>query len=457
MLVPRTLAAMIASTVSIAVLATLNEKPELDKILTWLDVETLVLLFSMMVIVSILCETGFFDYVAVLAYKIAKGSQWPLITTLCLFTAFISAFLDNVTTILLITPVTIRLCEVMGLDPRHVLVCMVIFSNIGGTATPIGDPPNVIIISNPTIVSSKIDFMVFTQHMAPGVIFCVITAYIFMRIYYSRGQMHFTDPPDVVEFRHEIDVWKKAYNSLPGYTHEEDVVRLILERKIKHMGKVLLKKMKNMKPNEGEYRASLKELEEKAGYHYLDAMILLVLADFEEIRKHISSCGMGYFSFFQRTICLDEGEILPVLVVEDLGLLEIIGAATEGFISSFSPEAQLNAAMLLLLWVSAIASTFMDNIPFTTAMLPVITRMADNLDLPLQPLVWSLAFGACLGGNGSLIGASANVVCAGIAENHGYRFTFVHFFKIGFPMMLVTVLTASVYLLICHSAIGWNY
>ncbi|KAM7290649.1 hypothetical protein ISCGN_027261 [Ixodes scapularis] len=124
--------------------------------MSWLDVETLSLLFGMMILVAILCETGFFDYAAVIAFRLARGRVWPLVTTLCVFTAVVSAFLDNVTTILLMTPATIKLCEVMDLDPKHILIWLVIFSNIGGAATPVGDPPNVIIISNPQVVSLRL-------------------------------------------------------------------------------------------------------------------------------------------------------------------------------------------------------------------------------------------------------------------------------------------------------------
>ncbi len=116
-------------------------------------------------------------------------------------------------------------------------------------------------------------------------------------------------------------------------------------------------------------------------------------------------------------------------------------------------------ALLLILWVSGLASAFIDNIPFTTMMIPVVKRLNENvmLDLPLQPLVWALALGACLGGNGTLIGASANVVCAGVAEQHGYKFTFLDFFKLGFPLTILSLCVASAYLMICHVAFDWNY
>ena len=147
-IVNRTLAAMLGATAAITCLTLIRDRPSLEKVVSWLDVETLCLLFGMMVLVAILCETGFFDYVAVMAFKIAKGRTWPLIITLCIITGMLSAFLDNVTTILLMTPVTIRLCEIKNIDPKCVLIAQVMFSNIGGAATPVGDPPNVIIISS---------------------------------------------------------------------------------------------------------------------------------------------------------------------------------------------------------------------------------------------------------------------------------------------------------------------
>lgn len=147
-IVNRTFAAMIASTLAIGVLAAMDERPSMPKLISWIDVETLLLLFGMMIMVAILSETGIFDFLAVYAYQVTNGRVWPLINCLCIFTAVLSSFLDNVTTVLLMTPVTIRLCEVMELNPVPVLMSMVIYSNVGGTLTPVGDPPNVIIASN---------------------------------------------------------------------------------------------------------------------------------------------------------------------------------------------------------------------------------------------------------------------------------------------------------------------
>lgn len=144
----RCFAAILASTVALATLTILERKPTMHEILSWIDAETILLLFSMMILVAIFSQTGIFDYLAVYAYEITSGRIWPLISYLALFTVILSMFLDNVTTILLMTPVIIRICEVVQLNPIQVLTVILIFCNIGGIATPVGDPPNLMIISN---------------------------------------------------------------------------------------------------------------------------------------------------------------------------------------------------------------------------------------------------------------------------------------------------------------------
>lgn len=144
--------------------------------------------------------------------------------------------------------------------------------------------------------------------------------------------------------------------------------------------------------------------------------------------------------------------------LERLGLIQWIGHHTVNIIMSVSPESRLAVAIILILWISAITSAFVDSIPVTTMMVKIVVSLAQNttLDLPLQPLVWALAFGPCLGGNGTLVGASANVVCAGIAEQHGYTFSFNKYFKVGFPIMIGSVIVTTAYLMIAHCVFTWH-
>lgn len=160
-IVHRTFAAVCCATMSIAILAYLDNRPTMEEIISWMDVEPILLLFCMMIIVGILTETGIFDYLAVYIYKITDGKIWPLIHWLCLITALISSFLDNVSTILLMTPITIRICEVIELQPIPVLMGIIVHANIGGLLTPIGDPPNIIVTSNTYIAKHVCTLVIF--------------------------------------------------------------------------------------------------------------------------------------------------------------------------------------------------------------------------------------------------------------------------------------------------------
>ncbi|XP_077983756.1 P protein-like [Glandiceps talaboti] len=488
-LVHRTLAAMIGALAALATLSALNERPSLHYIMEWIDYETLALLWGMMTMVAIFADTGVFDWAALMAYKLAKGRMWVLITILCIFTGVVSAFLDNVTTILLMTPVTIRLCEVLNLDPKLVLIAEVLFSNIGGTATAVGDPPNVIIVSNKEIQEAGIDFAEFTLHMFIGVIFCMIAGYGLLRLLYRNMKIQNTESQDIADIHREIEIWKRAAARIVPTTKEENTVKALLLEKVVNLEHDLHSKLYDSKRHTEQvdpcWRDKLAELEDKYKvtdpvllikssivlvvtilffftYSFLPidtnigwiavigAMWMLVITDIAHLESVFERIEWATLLFFAALFVLMEG-------LTYLGLIDFIGDAVSDLIASVPLEYQLMVAIITIVWVSAIASSFIDNIPFTTAMIPIIINVSVSNNLPLKPLVWSLAYGACLGGNGTLIGASANVVCAGIAEQHGYTITFNQFFKVGFPMMLVTTFVAMIYLLICHVALDWNY
>ncbi|KAK7097317.1 P protein-like isoform X2 [Littorina saxatilis] len=486
-LVHRTLAAMLGALAAIAVLSAINQRPSTETIIGWMEMETLMLLFGMMIIVAVVSDTGIFDFSALKAYQLAEGKVWPLVTLLCIFSAVVSAFLDNVTTILLLAPVTIRLCEVLNLEPRVILIAEVLFSNIGGTATAIGDPPNVIIVGQ--LESDGITFTVFTAHMVIGIILITFVAYGFLRFYYrNMEQLSNPDPPEIAELNHEIQIWRRAASRLVVVTREETLMRALFLQKAVELENLKNKTIhRKRKADKKDLNATLRQLEReyqikdmslliKCGFvlltclvfffmysfvssihiglgwiAVLGAMWLLVIADTSDLESILHRVEWSTLLFFGALFILMEA-------LAELHLMEWIGEQMRDLIINVDAEYRLTAAVVIIVWVSALASSFIDNIPYTTAMIPVLKQLSDDVDVDLQllPLVIALAFGACLGGNGTLIGASANVVCAGIAEQHGYTISFKQFFKVGFPMMLVTTLTATVYLLICHSAIKWN-
>jgi len=529
--VHRTVAALIGSFWSLAVLSFVVERPTFLEVIEWIDYDTIGLLFGMMVLVGIFSTTGFFEWSAVQAYKLSRGNIWRLVIMLCGFTAVASMFLDNVTTILLVAPVTLRLCRVLDLDPLPVLLCEVIFSNIGGTATGIGDPPNILIISNSQIKQSGIvDFSTFTLHVAPGALIAMVTTFIMINFVYKKRicQRAPVDP-----LTKEITIWKKTLHSydtnqkgLAQKGHDSvreklvQHIRELEERQRQKMSSVAAleaaleagehseggseaqkgkgkEKAENDAPgpdtsesgdqgDQGAPTINLAEMEKK--YRITDitlfiksycvlavviilfflhsflheinmplpwiailgSMVLLLLSgedNFHEILEKVETCTLLFFA----------GLFVMVRCVEELGVTIWIAKTTADFIEVF-PEGKIRLALavILIIWVCAIVSMFIDNIPFTTTMIPVVVKLSQGaLNLPLGPLTWAMAFGACLGGNGTLIGASANVVAAGIAEQFGQPISFNYFFKMGFPCMVVSTVTATIYMVLTHVLIEW--
>ncbi|KAE8625641.1 hypothetical protein XENTR_v10006350 [Xenopus tropicalis] len=490
-IVHRTLAAMLGSLAALAALALVGDRPSLVKVVEWIDYETLALLFGMMILVAVFSDTGFFDYCAVKAYQLSRGRIWPMIIILCLIAAILSAFLDNVTTMLLFTPVTIRLCEVLNLDPRHVLIAEVIFTNIGGAATAVGDPPNVIIVSNQELRKVELDFAGFTGHMFLGICLVLLVSFPFLRILYWNKKLYNKEPSEIVELKHEIHVWRLTAQRINPASREETAVKCLLMQKVLKLESLLRKKLqtfqRQISQEDKNWETNIQELQKR---HGISDKILLI--------KCLSVLGFVIFMFFLNSfvpeIHLDLGWIailgsLWLLVLADvhdfeiilhrvewatllffaalfvlmealahLHLIEYIGEQTALLIKAVPEDERLAIAIILVVWVSALASSLIDNIPFTATMIPVLINLSQDADvnLPIKPLIFALAIGACLGGNGTLIGASANVVCAGIAEQHGYGFSFMEFFRLGFPMMIVSTAIGMCYLLVAHVVLGWN-
>ncbi|XP_043927743.1 P protein [Protopterus annectens] len=471
-IVHRTLAAMLGSLAALAALAVIGDRPSLVKVVEWIDYETLALLFGMMILVAIFSETGFFDYCAVKAYQLSRGRVWAMIIILCLIAAILSAFLDNVTTMLLFTPVTIRLCEALNLDPRHVLIAEVIFTNIGGAATAVGDPPNVIIVSKPDLRKKGIDFADFTGHMFLGISLVLLVSFLFLKLLFWNKKLYNKEPSEIVELKHEIHVWRLTAQRINPASREEIAVRCLLIQKVQTLESALRKKLRSFQSQisqeDKNWEMNIQELQKT---HKITDVSLLI--------KCLSVLGfvicMFFINSFVPGIHLDlatlaflifpawtsTGLISTNVVMQALAhlqLIDYIGQQTAMLIKTVPEDQRLAVAIILVLWVSALASSLIDNIPFTATMIPVLLNLSMDADvnLPVKPLIFALAMGACLGGNGTLIGASANVVCAGIAEQHGYGFSFMEFFRLGFPMMLVSSAIGMCYLLFVHVALGWN-
>ncbi|XP_054523248.1 P protein isoform X9 [Pan troglodytes] len=435
-IVHRTLAAMLGSLAALAALAVIGDRPSLTHVVEWIDFETLALLFGMMILVAIFSETGFFDYCAVKAYRLSRGRVWAMIIMLCLIAAVLSAFLDNVTTMLLFTPVTIRLCEVLNLDPRQVLIAEVIFTNIGGAATAIGDPPNVIIVSNQELRKMGLDFAGFTAHMFIGICLVLLVCFPLLRLLYWNRKLYNKEPSEIVELKHEIHVWRLTAQRISPASREETAVRRLLLGKVLALEHLLAQRLhtfhRQISQEDKNWETNIQELQKK---HRISDGILLA--------KCLTVLGFAIFMFFLNSF-------VPGIHL-DLGWIAILGAI---WLLILADIHDFEIILHRVEWATLLFFAAL----FVLMEIPVLLNLSHDpeVGLPAPPLMYALAFGACLGGNGTLIGASANVVCAGIAEQHGYGFSFMEFFRLGFPMMVVSCTVGMCYLLVAHVVVGWN-
>ncbi|XP_017080166.1 P protein [Drosophila eugracilis] len=469
-LTDRTFAALLMATTGIAIITAIGNRPSLQTIISWIDFETLMLLLGMMIIVAITSETGIFDWMAVLAYRISKGHPWPLVILLCTITAVMSCVLDNVTMLLLMAPIAIRLCEVMAVQTSLVLILVVLYSNLGGTLTPVGDPPNVILATNPHVIGQGVNFLNFTIHMLPGVVFGVIIGYgiIYLTMRKSlfkldeqqlrlAAEREANRPRMSAEISARVLLMRETQPSRPWLKPSPNYFETLgyLEAHHRIQDKTLLIKciftlvfvvlcflMHSLPFMSG---ATL------GWVSVLAAFLLLILAKMEDIEAILDQVEWSALLFLAALLVLTE-------TVDQLGFIRWLSENAVKLITSVDDEHQITVSVLLVLWMSAILAAFVGNVPVTTMILRLNVQLYQNdeIKVPLTPLVWALSYGACFGGNGTLIGASANVVGAAIAHQYGYKISFVQFFRYGFPMMLATISIAMVYLLIAHSAFSWH-
>jgi len=436
--VHRTLAAALGGLASVLALNYYDtgDTFTLAEVTTMIDWETIGLLLGMMVMVGILSNTGVFEYFAVLSYKKSGGSIWTLVVILCVVTAVLSAFLDNVTTMLLLTPVTIQLAKVLDIKPIPLLISEVLFSNIGGAATMIGDPPNIMIGSglSPAKIAEAdggtyaymaqygVTFNDFIMEMAPGILMTVVPSFMFLKWFYAE-EFSGSRVRDVAELEAKYGIKDPEMLKVSGVILGLVILNFFLHP-ITHIA---------------------------VSWIALFGATLMLLAterhNLEEPLHHVEWTTLLFFA----------GLFVLVHSLQYMGVINFIGAYVERAIALFGSDTgdgqtiRLAAAILIVLWVSAIASAFIDNIPYTATMIPIVLQISHNLgDYLLHPLIWALAFGACLGGNGTLIGASANVVTAGMSEEAGYPISFNEFFKAGFPIMLLTTLIVSLYMVLVY-------
>ena len=370
-----------------------------------IDFNTLGLLMGMMIIVNITAETGLFNYLAIWAAQKVKAQPVALLVALATLTAVCSALLDNVTTVLLTVPVTFAITQQLKVDVKPFLMAQIISSNIGGTATLIGDPPNIMIGS--AVGLSFGDFVV--NLTAPAIFIFAVTVGIMLMMY--KSELH--TQPELQDKVMRIDALSKITD-----------FKLLKKCLAVLAFTITLFVLHGMLGLESATCALT-----GAG------LLLLITATDNEamIAKVLSKIEWLAIFFFA-------------------GLFVLVGALVEtGVIKALAAEAikitngSVPATAILILWMSAIASAFIDNIPFVATLIPLIKDMGEMGLANLDPMWWSLALGACLGGNGTLIGASANVVVASMAAQRGKPISFIEFMKVAFPLMILSIIISTVY------------
>ncbi|MCB9773682.1 MAG: ArsB/NhaD family transporter [Nitrospiraceae bacterium] len=388
-----------------------------DQAIQGIDFNTIGLLTGMMILVGITKECGIFQFLAIKAAKAAKGSPWGILVMLSIVTAVLSAFLDNVTTVLLVAPVTLLIADELKINPYPLLFAEINASNTGGTATLIGDPPNIMIGS-----ATSLTFNDFVIHLTPVAI--VAFSATLIPLWFMYGKTMFASP----EARARI----MAFNEYEAIRDVGLLKHCLLVFSLVILGFILAHSI-GMEP---------------ATIALGGAALLLLLVTFSldnEQAGHKVHTMFGQVEWI--TIFFFCGLFIIVTGVEDTGLLQSIADWTLSLTAG-----NFTVTTLAILWVSAILSAIVDNIPFVATMIPMIKSMLpvfQQAGIPIEQaetLWWALSLGACLGGNGTLVGASANLIVAGIAERNGVPFRFLPFLKVAFPLMILQVLISTVYI-----------
>lgn len=377
----------------------------LSKVMGYVDFDTIAVLIGMMIIVAIFKQTGFFEYIAIFTAKTCKGNSLKILFALSILTAILSAVLDNVTTVLLIGPVTFIITKMLDVNPIPFIISEIFASNIGGTSTLIGDPPNIMIGS-----ASGIDFEEFFIHQFPVAIVILLIVTTIMYVLHRKHMF--------VKESNKIIISKL------------NAKEQIKNKKLLYQGFVIL------------------------------ALVLLGFVFSEKIGLNagaIAMIGACVFLLLTKTpmdTVIHDVEWSTILFF--VGLFIMVGGLVQtGVITKVADliihygKGSPIILILIMLWGSAIISSFLDNIPFVATLIPIVLVMGQN-GIDITPLWWAISLGACLGGNGTLIGSSANVVLSGISEKHGYKISFAKYLKIGFPLMILSILISTAYMLIIY-------
>lgn len=396
--------AVVALTGGTLLLATGIYSPQ-RAFMDYIDWNTIALLFSMMVLISITEKTGLFSYIAIRFAQRVKGRPMPLLMGVSILTALGSALLDNVTTVLIFVPILLKITKLLKLPPFPYLLAIIFSSNIGGTATLIGDPPNIMIGQ----AVDHLTFLSFILHAAP-IALIIFLLFLFMLYFIFRSQLAKSKINN--EELHKIDA-KMYLKKSPLLYKSVSVLLLTISGFMLH---TVLHTDLTIVAMSG-------------------AVLLLFLTEKELPTEHVFQKVEWVTLFFFIGLFSLVGGLQEVGVIDEMARAIVL--LTEG---------EYVKTTMLILWVSGLFSGVVDNIPFVAAMIPVVKEFESYGIMHLDPMWWALSLGACLGGNATLLGASANVVVAGMAEAENEKISFIRFMLYGFPLVFVSLIVATIYI-----------
>lgn len=375
-----------------------------DSAIEHVDVNTIGVLVGMMLFVAVVKNSGLFEYIAIKSAKLTHGKPWAIMAVFAIITAVLSAFLDNVTTVLLVGPMTLAITSILKVNPVPFLLTQILASNMGGTATLIGDPPNIMIGSE-----AGLGFADFILNTAPVIVIIMAASLLCFYLMFGR-KLKVSD--DAMQAVMELDENRAIKD------------KSLLIKSVVMIGLVVIGFM---------FHSSLGM--ESCTIALLATVIMMIVGK-QDVEDVIMGVEWSTILFFI-------GLFVVVGGMEETGVIDQLATLLIGMTGG-----NMVLTMLIILWVSAIVSSFLDNIPFVATLIPMILAIQAESGMDVTPLWWALSLGACLGGNGTLIGASANVVLSGISNKNGYPITFMSYLKVGFPMMILSVAISMVYLLL---------
>jgi len=378
---------------------------DFDASLNYIDWNVIFLIMGMMIVIAVIENTGIFQWLAFFAYRISGGRTWLLLPILMLITGVASAFLDNVTTMLLMTPITVQIAISLGINPLAFLIPEVLASNVIGVSTLVGTPTNILIGSY-----GKISFNDFLQNLTPGVLFAFLGLVLYSWFIYRKelSQSHGTSELLLKKLEERGQITEPDHLKKAGWVGLGMLLMFILGEKIHLLPAV-------------------------TALIGATALMVWIRPDIEEMIEAVDWTTLVFFmSLF-----------IVVGAIQEVGLISYIADGIARLVGE-----NLTLAMIAVIWIGALLSMVIANIPFTAAMLPVIGFLSSTIPgAESKALFFCLSVGSAMGGNGSLIGASANMVTAGIAESAGYPISYAYFLKKGFPSVLITVGISTLWLL----------